>query len=138
MADQAQTSAPQQTLMLVDDDAFLLNIYANRFSKGGYAVMPFSDPLAGLEKIKTGFEPDILLLDVLMPSMNGIEFLKNVREGKLIPATTTVVILTNQSDSAEMEAAKALGIDGYIVKATSIPSEVVETVAALAAKHQSK
>mgnify|MGYP001559980258 FL=1 len=62
-----------------------------------------------------------------MPGMNGIELLKKIRENKLAP-NASVIILSNQSQPADIEAARKLGIDGYIVKASTIPSEVLEKV----------
>ena len=68
---------------------------------------------------------DVVLMDISMPGMDGLELLKNIRGEKLVP-TATVIMLTNQADDEEK--AKALGVDGYIIKATTIPSEVVEKV----------
>ncbi len=124
--------------MIVDDDTFLLNIYATRFMQNGFEVSQFADPVAALEKIRTGFVPDILLLDVMMPAMTGLDMLEKIRSEKLLPPTTTVAFLTNQSDSAEVTRGQSLGIDGYLIKATSIPAEVVDSIIALAAKHQPK
>jgi two-component system, chemotaxis family, chemotaxis protein CheY len=135
---QSGTIPPGTTIVLVDDDVFLLNIYAGRFSKNGYAVNAFSDPLIALQKIQAGLKPQILVMDLIMPGITGSDFLKKIRAEKLIPDTTTVVVLTNQSDSASMDEIKKLGVDGYIIKATSIPSEVVSTVEILAVKHQPK
>jgi CheY-like chemotaxis protein len=78
-----------------------------------------------LEKIRAGENPDVILLDIIMPTMDGLELLKIIRDEKLVPQAV-IIMLTNQSD--ETEKAKALGVDGYIVKATNIPSEVVEQV----------
>jgi DNA-binding response OmpR family regulator len=125
-------------IILVDDDTFLLGVYANRFVKSGFDVSQFNDPTIALEKIRGGLVPNVLLLDVIMPGMSGLDLLEKIRGEKLLPPTTTVIILTNQSDSAEMARAQSLGIDGYIIKATSIPAEVVDTVIALQAKHQPK
>ena len=62
-----------------------------------------------------------------MPGMNGIELLRTIREEKLAPGAT-LIVLSNQSQPADIEAARKLGIDGYIVKASTIPSEVLEKV----------
>ncbi len=125
-------------LAIVDDDAFLLSIYANRFVKTGFAVNSFPSAVIALEKLRGGLVPDILVLDVLMPGMSGLDLLEKIRAEKLLPPTTTVVILTNQSDSVDKERGKSFGVDGYIVKATSIPAEVVDSVVAFMTKHQSK
>lgn len=130
-----EISPNSKKLMLVDDDTFLLNIYATHFTKIGFSVSQFSNPLVAYEEIKKGFIPDILLLDVVMPGMNGLDLLEKIRTEKLLPETTTIIILTNQSDSAEVNRGHSLGVDGYLIKATSIPSEVADLVVSLEAKH---
>jgi CheY-like chemotaxis protein len=64
-------------------------------------------------------------MDIIMPGMDGLELLAKIRGEKLIP-DAVVIMLTNQADDEDK--AKALGIDGFIIKATTIPSEVVEQV----------
>ena len=78
-------------------------------------------------KLTKELKPDLVTLDVYMPHMDGIELLEAIRKEKLIP-DTPVIMLTNESDSDRIEKAKSLGIKGYIVKATKVPSEVVEEV----------
>ena len=62
-----------------------------------------------------------------MPIMDGLEFLEKMR-GEDLAKNSTLLILSNQGQSSDIEKAKRLGIDGYIVKATTIPSEVVNEV----------
>jgi CheY-like chemotaxis protein len=69
--------------------------------------------------------PDVIVLDIIMPTMDGLEMLGVMRKENLAK-DSVVVMLTNQPD--EVDRAKALGVDGYIVKATTIPSGVVEEV----------
>ena len=73
------------------------------------------------------FVPDIILLDLVMPVMDGCELLQNIRKEKLVP-NATVIILSNQNQASDIDRAKSLGVAGYIVKASSIPSEVVAEV----------
>ena len=72
-----------------------------------------------------GAKPDILILDIIMPGMDGLELLQAIRKEKLAESAT-IIMLTNESGRDKIEQAKKLGIKGYIVKATSIPTEVVE------------
>lgn len=60
-----------------------------------------------------------------MPGMDGLDLLKKIREEKLLP-DSTIIMLTNQAD--DFDKAKVFGVDGYIIKATTIPSEVVDQV----------
>ncbi len=111
-------------IMLVDDDHFLLNMYSVKFKASGFDVQVAAGADEALAKINGGFVPDLMLLDIVMPGMDGIEFLNKIRTEKLIP-NTKIVMLSNQSQQADIDRVKALGIAGYIVKATTIPSEVV-------------
>ena len=116
-----------QKVLIVDDDKFLLNMYSVKFQKFGFEVDTATSGQDALTKLREGNTPDVMLLDVVMPSMDGIEFLENVRKEKLA-SNAVVIILSNQNQSADIERAKNLGIASYIVKASSIPSEVVAEV----------
>lgn len=114
--------------LIVDDDKFLLGMYSIKFSKNGYDIETATDGEDALNKLKDGtYVPDVIMVDIIMPIMDGIEFLQKLREGH-IAESSAVVVLTNQSQSSDIEKAKAFHIDGYIIKATSIPSEVLAEV----------
>jgi DNA-binding response OmpR family regulator len=116
-------------IYLTDDDRFLLDLYAVKFKNAGHEVSIFGggeDLLAELRK--GGPAPDALLLDVVMPGMDGFTTLETIRKEKLA-ATSKVIILSNQGQDSDIERARTLGADSYIVKASAIPSEVLgETV----------
>lgn len=114
-------------VFIVDDDKFLLGMYSLKFANNGYDVDTTVGSQPALEKLRAGSKPDILLLDIIMPYMDGLELLKTIREEKLAPGAT-IVMLTNQSQSSDIERAKELAVDGYIVKAATIPSEVLHEV----------
>ncbi len=115
---------PQIKILLIDDDKFLLDMYSMKFKKSGLEIDTSSNSLSALEKIRTN-KYEIILMDIIMPGMDGLELLKKIREEKLLPEST-IIMLTNQAD--DFEKAKVLGVDGYIIKATTIPSEVVDQV----------
>lgn len=115
----------QLKILLVDDDRFLLDMYSLKFKKSGIEVDAVASSPLALEKLRTGGVYDVLILDIIMPNMDGLELLKTIRTEKLVP-NATIIMLTNQSE--DLEKAKQFGIDGYIIKATTIPSEVVESV----------
>jgi CheY-like chemotaxis protein len=114
-------------VFIVDDDKFLLGMYSLKFANNGYDVDTAVGSQAALEKLKSGFKPDVMLFDIVMPYMDGLELLKTVRDQKLAPGAI-VIMLTNQSQSSDIERAKELSVDGYIVKASTIPSEVLHEV----------
>lgn len=121
----AQPQKP--SLLLVDDDQFLLNMYSLKFKNSGFDIEVANSGIAALQKLRDGYAPSVVLCDLVMPSMDGIEFIKKMKEEKLCPHSA-IIVLTNQSQSAEIERAKEIGVDGYIVKASTIPSEVVQEV----------
>jgi CheY-like chemotaxis protein len=112
-------------ILLIDDDRFLLDMYSLKFKKSGLEVDTSSNSLNALEKLRSEGKYDIVLLDIIMPGMDGLELLKNIRSEKILPEST-FIMLTNQAD--DFEKAKEYNVDGYIIKATTIPSEVVEQV----------
>jgi CheY-like chemotaxis protein len=114
-------------ILFVDDDKFLLEMYALKFSKNNFEVNIAQGTEEALKVIKGGFEPDILLIDVVMPGMDGIEFLSTLRKENLVK-NAVVIMLTNQGLPDDIAKAKKLNADGYIIKATTIPSEVYSEV----------
>ncbi|MFA5933816.1 MAG: response regulator [Candidatus Paceibacterota bacterium] len=111
-------------IMIVDDDSFLLDMYALKFSQSGYEVHSMLGAEFALEKIKAGLDPDVILLDIIMPKMDGFEFLEYINKEKL--ATNAVkVILSNRGAQSDFTRGEELGASGYITKASTTPSEVV-------------
>ena len=124
---QDSNPSKKKTIFVVDDDKFLLDMYAMKFSKSGYTVEAADNGEDALKKFRGGFVPDILLLDVIMPGLTGLETLETIRKENLIP-NTTIIMLTNQSMPEDIDRAKKCHVDGYIVKAMAIPSEVLSEV----------
>lgn len=110
---------------LVDDDRFLLDLYAVKFKNAGHEVTVFGggeELLAALRK-EGAATPDVILLDVIMPGMTGFETLEAIRKEGLAK-TSKIIFLSNQGQDSDVESAKKLSADGYIIKASAIPSEV--------------
>ncbi|HRH26468.1 MAG TPA: response regulator [Candidatus Paceibacterota bacterium] len=114
----------KQKILIIDDDRFLLNMYARKLDHSGYLVESAQGGVEALEKLKSGYVPDVILVDIIMPGMDGITLVKEIRKQQLAPRAK-VIMLTNQSDATDMKAATENNIDGYIIKAVTIPSEVV-------------
>jgi len=102
-------------------------MYSVKFQAKGFDVDSATGSLEALKKLREGKTYDIILLDIIMPVMDGIELLRTIRKENLAP-TSTVVMLTNETQSSQIEQAKELKASGYIVKASSVPSEVLEAV----------
>ncbi len=117
----------KKKVILVDDDAFLLDMYALKFKNSGYEVITVNNPEDAVEKIKGGENPDIVLFDIVMPGIGGWGFIKAIRENKLAESATFVV-LSNQGQQSDFDIAKTYNVDGYVVKALATPSEVLQQV----------
>ena len=111
---------------LVDDDRFLLDLYAVKFKNAGHEVSVFGsgeELLTALRKPDTK-APDAILLDLIMPGVGGFGALEAIRKERLALGSK-IVILSNQGQDSDIEKAKKLAADGYIIKASAIPSEVL-------------
>ena len=122
-----QTNSNKKKILLVDDDKFLLDMYAIKFSKASYEVKTADSTDTGLKLVRDGYIPDVMLIDIVMPGMDGLDLVSTIRKEKLAPESV-MIMLTNQGSSDDISRAKKLGVDGYIVKATTIPSEVLVEV----------
>lgn len=116
----------QATILIVEDDAFLSSMYADKFQTEGFDVATATN---GTDALKTASErvPDIILLDVMLPQMDGfsvLEQLKNEEKTKNIP----VLLLTNLSQKEDVERGQQLGAADFLIKAHFMPNEVVKKV----------
>lgn len=113
-------------ILLVEDDTFLAGIYAAKFEQAGFAVVLAADGEAGLKAAQKEL-PDIILLDILMPKMDGFEVLENLKKDaktKSIP----VILLTNLGQREDVDKGLKLGAVDYLIKAHFMPHETVERV----------
>jgi DNA-binding response OmpR family regulator len=113
-------------ILIVDDDAFLSGIYATKLELEGFEVLSARD---GEEGVKTAAaeKPDLILLDVLMPKLDGFEALKRL---KAEPATKDipVIMLTNLGQKEDIEKGMQDGAVDYLIKAHFVPAEAVEKI----------
>lgn len=114
-------------ILIVDDDSFLLDMYALKFSRSNFSVSTALGPEPALEKLRQDLSPDIILLDIMMPVMDGFELLAKLKEENLIK-NAIVIFLSNRGQPADISKAEEMGASGYIVKASSTPSEVIDKV----------
>jgi len=104
----------------------ILEMYNLRFKEAGYEVINATDGEAGLELAKTK-NPDIILLDVMMPKMDGFAVLVEVKKDPKLNQIP-VLMLTNLGQKADMEKGKELGAVDYVVKASLTPAQVIEKI----------
>lgn len=124
MEDQGNKELP--VILVIEDDPILSKMYSEKFSNEGYKVLTAMDGETGLD-MAINNKIDIILLDVMLPRVSGIDLLKKLREhekGK----NTLVVVLTNLADPDEKKRALNLGVKDYLVKAMQNPGQVVDKV----------
>lgn len=117
----------KRKILIVDDDSFLLDMYALKFSQNNFEVHTAEGGAQALVKIKNGLGLDVILLDIIMPEMDGFELLEKINAEKLSPKAIKI-ILSNKSQQSDIDKGKSLGAVGYIVKANSTPLEVINQV----------
>ena len=119
-------SVKDKKILVVDDDPFILDMYVIKFKEQGFQGETATDGKMALEKIEIT-KPDIVLLDVVMPTMDGFDVIKKIKE-KGTPRMYKILFLTNFGQKEDVERGMELGADGYIIKAHFTPSEVVVKV----------
>lgn len=115
-----------KTIMLVDDSATILLSISNILGKAGYGVEKANNAAEGLSKFNSGAKVDLLITDLNMPGMNGIDFIKEVRKlpnYKFMP----ILFLTTESQQAKRAEAKAAGASGWLVKPATA-DELLNTI----------
>ena len=113
-------------ILLVDDDVFLRDMYAAKFSEKGDDVVGVEGGEDALRAVASDAY-DVIIMDMVMPGMTGIDLLNALKDTPAASKTKRIV-LSNQGEDSDMEKAYQSGAVGYIIKADSIPSEVVEKV----------
>ncbi|MEV8507070.1 response regulator [Actinoplanes sp. NPDC051475] len=119
------------TILLVEDDPDIRHLVAYKLGKGGMDVIGVADGVAALREART-HPPDLVLLDVRMPHMSGIEVCRELRAGPLSP-DVPIIMLTARSRPQDLEQGFAAGATDYIVKPFS-PRELLERVEAALAR----
>jgi two-component system phosphate regulon response regulator PhoB/two-component system alkaline phosphatase synthesis response regulator PhoP len=116
----------KQKVLIIEDDGFLASIYAQKLELEGFEVAFATNGEDGL-KLAQKDKPDIILLDLLMPQMDGFEVLEKV---KADPATKDikVLVLSNLGQKEDVDRCMKLGAVGYIIKAHSLPEETVKRI----------
>jgi len=114
-------------ILLVDDDAVIVQIYRRKFLEAGYAVEVAADGLEAMKLLSSGVKPDVVVLDLMMPKMSGVDVLKFIRARPDLK-TTPVIIFSNCYMSDMVQAAAVAGADRALLKSRCPPAILVEAV----------
>jgi len=119
-------SSTGKKVLVVDDEDSIREIYRRELQSRGYSVVVAPDGEEGL--LKAGEEtPDIVLLDIMLPKMSGIDVLKALKENQLTK-NIPVLLLTNLGEETIIKEGFELGADGYLLKVSYTPAQVVDEV----------
>ena len=118
----------KKKIMIVEDDIFVMDIYVTNLSQAGFEVVEASDGSEALKKLKNDPQkPNMILLDIVMPNMDGLTALEKIRSDesfKDIP----IILLSNLSQKEKVDKGFGLGAQDYLIKSHFTPSEVLEKI----------
>jgi len=114
-------------ILIVEDDPFLIDIYTTKFKEAGFNVEVASDGEEGLKKISNEEKFDLLVLDIVLPKVDGWEILKEIKSNEKLKKIK-IVVLSNLGQKGEVEKGLKLGATKYLIKAHYTPGEVVDEI----------
>lgn len=117
--------ADKKKILLVEDDSFMLKILAEKIARSGFEVQTAENGEECMKTLET-YKPDLILLDIIMPRVDGYEVLHRLQESawKDIP----VIVLSNLGQKEEIEHALALGAKSFMVKANFTTAEIIQKI----------
>jgi DNA-binding response OmpR family regulator len=115
-----------KSILLIEDDPFLIDVYSTKLKEAGFSVEVATDGDEGFKKIKEEV-PDLLLLDIVLPSIDGWEFLRRVKKDDKLKKLK-IIILSNLNQKEDVEKGLKFGAIKYLIKAHYTPSEVVREI----------
>lgn len=122
------TKEPVAKVLIVEDDQFLRDLLTTKLEKENFEVVTAIDGPGGMEGM-TKYKPDVVLLDIILPGIDGFEILKGVRTNANAKiAATPIILLSNLGQEADVEKGRALGADDYLIKSNFTIDEIIEKI----------
>ena len=115
-----------KTIFLVEDDAVIVKVYGAKFEREGFRVVVAEDGLVALKILPTT-KPDIIVLDLMMPKLNGVDVLKYIRSHSALKATP-VIILSNAHMTSLAQEAAAIGAEKALLKSSCTPGQLLKVI----------
>ncbi len=107
-----------KTIFLIDDSLVMLSSLKHILEIASFQVQTATNGQEGIDRVKQGFKPDLIITDINMPQMNGLDFIRHVRQ---ILRFTPILVFSTESQTAKREEAKKLGATGWLIKPVSGP-----------------
>lgn len=112
------------TVLIAEDDPVLRNLYVKKFTISGYTIRTAENGQQALDSLRNDGAPDVLVLDIHMPVMDGLQVLESLTKDRPFP----VIMLSNFSDDENQRKAKELGADDYFIKKDMTIKSLLEMV----------
>lgn len=113
-------------ILIIEDDPLISKMYSEKLARDGYQTEVAENGEDGIEKMKKS-PPDLLILDIMMPKMGGIEVIDAMKQDTNLEKIP-IIVLSNLSESPDIEKAKKRGVQEYLVKSDLDPEDVTNTV----------
>lgn len=118
----------KKSVMIIEDDETLISMYKEKIKNAGFRVLTVTDSKLAMQRIRQG--ADLILLDILMPNLNGFEVLKRIKQDEKTK-NTPVIVLTNigsESIDNDKRLALSLGASDYLIKSLNTPESVLNRI----------
>ncbi len=119
----------QKKILIVEDDKFLRELIAQKLIKEGYDIAEAVDGEKGIKSVKEE-KPDLILLDLILPGIDGFEVLAEIKEDPVL-SQIPVIILSNLGQKDDIERGLKIGAVDYLIKAHFTPGEIIEKIKAV-------
>jgi DNA-binding response OmpR family regulator len=126
MDTKTSSTGPSRRILLVEDDDALANVYITRLRAEGFDVKRVTNGEDALVTV-LAYRPDLVVLDVMMPKLNGFEVLDIIRNTPEV-GNVKVIMLTALSQDADKKRAEELGVDDYLVKSQVVIADVIDRI----------
>lgn len=123
----APSSKARQKIFFIEDDAILARAYQTKLTMEGFEVDLAIDGEEAIQKLETN-DYDLVLLDLILPKINGFDVLKRLRNSEWTSAKKPVIVFSNLGNASDIDQARESGADDYLVKASLSPNQVVEKI----------
>jgi len=115
-----------KTILIIEDDKFLRELIVRKLTEEGFGVSEAVDGEEGIKKIKEE-KPDLVLLDLILPGIDGFEVLSQMRKESAL-SSIPVIILSNLGQKDDVEKGLKMGAVDYLIKAHFTPGEIIEKI----------
>jgi DNA-binding response OmpR family regulator len=119
-----------KTILIVEDDDFLLGLEASKLKKRNYEVVTASNGADAIKMIGSGTKIDLILLDLMLPDVDGFMVLEKIRDNKEL-LTIPVIVFSNLSEDKDINRVKKLGVSDFMIKSNFTLDELAEKVKGL-------